>query len=72
MLRKEIAFNTALRVITSFQNSSLRKRIAQGTGRVDGLYLPPHERVNLIRAIHIEVGHYGIHKTYSLLEPAYF
>jgi hypothetical protein len=26
----------------------------------------------LIRAIHIEVGHFGVHKTHSLLEPTYF
>ena len=26
----------------------------------------------MIRAIHIEVGHFGVHKTHSLLEPTYF
>jgi hypothetical protein len=56
-----------------FMNSNLlRKRTSPHTGRIDKVVLPPKERVNLIRAIHIEVGHFGVHKTHSLLEPTYF
>jgi hypothetical protein len=42
------------------------------TGKIDKVVPPPRERTNLIRAIHIEAGHFGVHKTHSLLEPTYF
>jgi hypothetical protein len=32
----------------------------------------PDQRVNLIRHAHQDVGHYGVRKTYSLLEPTYW
>ena len=32
----------------------------------------PEQRVNLIRRVHLDVGHYGVKKTYSLLEPIYW
>jgi hypothetical protein len=55
-----------------FMNYFLRKRTSPHSGRIDKVVPPPKERVNLIRAIHIEVGHFGVHKTHSLLEPTYF
>jgi hypothetical protein len=55
-----------------FMNNHLRKRTSPNAGRIDKVVPPPKERVNLIRAIHIEVGHFGVHKTHSLLEPTYF
>jgi hypothetical protein len=53
-------------------NNLLRKRTSPNAGRIDRVVPPPNERVNLIRAVHIEVGHFGVHKTHSLLEPTYF
>ena len=53
-------------------NGLLRKRVKQGSGKIDKVVPPPKDRANLIRAIHIEAGHFGVHKTYSLLEPTYF
>jgi hypothetical protein len=55
-----------------FTNNLLRKRTSPHAGRIHKVVPPPKERVNLIRAIHIEVGHFGVHKTHSLLEPTYF
>ena len=55
-----------------FMNKLLRKRTSPLTGKIDRVVPPPRERTNLIRAIHIEVGHFGVHKTHSLLEPTYF
>jgi hypothetical protein len=57
---------------SSFMNNLLRKRTSPTTGRIDKVVPPPKDRVNLIRAIHIEVGHFGVHKNLSLLEPTYF
>jgi hypothetical protein len=37
----------------------------------DKIVPEPHLRANLIRATHLDNGHYGIKKTYSLLEPVY-
>jgi hypothetical protein len=54
-----------------FMNNLLRKRTSPHKERIDKVVPPPKERVNLIRAIHIEVGHFGVHKTHSLLEPTY-
>jgi hypothetical protein len=62
--RNETVFNTRLR--------ALKKRTSPLTGKIDKVVPPPQERTNLIRAIHIEVGHFGVHKTHSLLEPTYF
>jgi hypothetical protein len=53
-------------------NNLLRKRTSPHAGRIDKVVPPPKERVNLIQAIHIEVGPFGVHKTHSLLEPTYF
>jgi hypothetical protein len=55
-----------------FMNNLLRKRTSPIAGRIDKVVPPPKDRVNLIRTIHIEVGHFGVHKTVSLLEPTYF
>jgi hypothetical protein len=55
-----------------FMNKLLRKRTSPLTGKFDKVVPPPQERTNLIRAIHIEAGHFGVHKTHSLLEPTYF
>jgi hypothetical protein len=55
-----------------FMNNLLRKRTSPNAGKIDRVVLSPNERVNLIRAVHIEVGHFGVHKTHSLLEPTYF
>jgi hypothetical protein len=55
-----------------FMNNLLRKRTSPHAGKIDKVVPPPKERVNLIRAVHIEVGHFGVHKTHSLLEPTYF
>jgi hypothetical protein len=53
-------------------NKLLRKRTSPLTGKIDKVVPPPLERTNLICAIHIEAGHFGVHKTHSLLEPTYF
>jgi hypothetical protein len=55
-----------------FMNNFLRRRTSPHAGRFDKVVPPPKDRVNLIRAIHIEVGHFGVHKTFSLLKPTYF
>jgi hypothetical protein len=55
-----------------FMNNLLRKRTSPNAGKIDRVVPPPNERVNLIRAVHIEVGHFRVHKTHSLLEPNYF
>jgi hypothetical protein len=55
-----------------FMNKLLRKRTSPLTGNIDKVVPLPQERTNLIRAIHIEAGHFGVHKTHSLLEPTYF
>jgi hypothetical protein len=49
-----------------FMNSLLRKQTSPTAGRIDKVVPPPKDRVNLIRAIHIEVGHFGVYKTFSL------
>jgi hypothetical protein len=38
---------------------------------VDKIVPEPHLRAKLIRTIHLDTGHFGIKKTYSLLEPVY-
>jgi hypothetical protein len=53
-------------------NKLLRKRTSPLTGKIDKVVPPSQERTNLIRAIHKEAGHFGVHKTHSLLEPTYF
>jgi hypothetical protein len=53
-------------------NNLLRKRTSPNAGKIDRVVPPPNERVNLIRAVHIEVRHFGVHKTHSLIEPTYF
>jgi hypothetical protein len=55
-----------------FINNLIRKWTSPTAGRIDKVVSPPKDRVNLICAIHIEVGHFGVHKTFSLLEPTYF
>jgi hypothetical protein len=55
-----------------FMNKLLRKRTSPLRRKIDKVVPPPQERTNLIRTIHIEVGHFGVHKTHSLLEPTYF
>jgi hypothetical protein len=55
-----------------FMNKLLRKRMSPSTGKIDKVVPPPRERTNLICAIHIEAGHFGVHKTHFLLEPTYF
>jgi hypothetical protein len=55
-----------------FMNKLLRKRTSPLTGKIDKVVPPPRERTNLIRAIYIEAGHFGVHKTHSLLKPTYF
>jgi hypothetical protein len=44
-----------------FMNNLLRKRTSPHAKIIDKVVPPPKERVNLIRAIHIEVGHFGVH-----------
>jgi hypothetical protein len=44
-----------------FMNKLLRKRTSPLTGKIDKVVPPPRERTNLIRAIHIEAGHFGVH-----------
>ncbi|GAQ93493.1 hypothetical protein KFL_015770010, partial [Klebsormidium nitens] len=39
---------------------------------LDKVVPPPEQRANLVKAIHVDVGHYGVSKTYSLLSPTYF
>jgi hypothetical protein len=51
-----------------FENDLLRKRMPAG---IDKIVPEPHLRTNLIRATHLDTGHYGIKKTYFLLEPVY-
>jgi hypothetical protein len=53
-------------------NIFLRKRTSPIAGRIVKVVPPPKERVNLICVVHIEVGHFGVHKTFTLLEPTYF
>jgi hypothetical protein len=55
-----------------FMNNLLKKRTSPNAGKIDRVAPPPNERVNLIRAVHIEVGDFGVHKTHSLLKPTYF
>ena len=55
-----------------FLNGLLRKRVKPSSGKIDKVVPPPNDRPNLIRAAHIDVGHYGVYKTYSLLEPTFF
>jgi hypothetical protein len=38
---------------------------------VDKIVPEPHLRADLIQATHLDIGHYGIRRTYSLLEPVY-
>jgi hypothetical protein len=47
----------------------LRRVEADGSTRV---VLKPDQRVNLICHAHQDVGHYGVRKTYSMLEPTYW
>jgi hypothetical protein len=51
-----------------FENNLLRKRMPAG---VDKIVPKPHLRANLIRATHLDTGHFGIKKTYFLLKPVY-
>jgi hypothetical protein len=51
-----------------FENNLLRKRMPAG---VDKIVPESHLHANLIRATHLITGHFGIKKTYSLLEPVY-
>jgi hypothetical protein len=53
-------------------NNLLRKRTSRTAGRIDKVVPPPKDWVNLIHAIHIEVGHFEVHKTFFLLQPTYF
>jgi hypothetical protein len=53
-------------------NGLLRKQTKPALGKIDKVVPPPKDRANLIRAIHIDTGHFGVHKTHSLLEPTYF
>jgi hypothetical protein len=53
-------------------NELLRKKSSLVQGVLDKVVLRPDLRINLIQAIHVEVGHYGVNKTYSLLEPTFF
>jgi hypothetical protein len=41
------------------------------TAGIDKIVPKPHLWANLIRATHLDTGHYGIKKMYSLLEPVY-
>jgi hypothetical protein len=51
-----------------FENNLLRKRMPAGVNKI----VPePHLRANLIRTTHLDTGHFGIKKTYSLLKPVY-
>jgi hypothetical protein len=51
-----------------FENNLLRKHMFAG---VDKIVPEPHLRANLIRTTHLDTGHFGIKKTYSLLKPVY-
>jgi hypothetical protein len=51
-----------------FENNLLRKQMPAG---VDKVVPEPHLRASLIRATHLDTGHFGIKKTYYLLEPVY-
>jgi hypothetical protein len=55
-----------------FLNELLREKSSSVQGVLDKVVSRPDLRVNLIQAIHVEVGHYGVKKTYSLLEPTFF
>jgi hypothetical protein len=55
-----------------FLNELLWKKSSSVQGVLNKVVPRPDLRVNLIRAIHVEVGHYGVKKTYSLLEPTFF
>ncbi len=32
---------------------------------------PPHERLGLIQKVHLELGHFGVKRTYSIFAPHY-
>jgi transposase InsO family protein len=51
-----------------YDRGGLRKITAKG----EKLVPKPEQRANLIRRVHQDVGHYGVKKTYSLLEPTYW
>jgi hypothetical protein len=51
-----------------FENNLLRKHISAG---VDKIVPEPHLRANLIQTTHLDTGHFGIKKTYFLLEAVY-
>jgi hypothetical protein len=56
-----------------FENNLLRKQMPAGVDKINHKFMPePHLRANLIRATHLDTGHFGIKKTYSLLEPEHF
>jgi hypothetical protein len=51
-----------------YDRGGLRKITAKGEKLVPKL----EQRANSIRRVHQDVGHYGVKKTYSLLEPTYW
>jgi hypothetical protein len=52
-----------------YDKGVLKKSTASGTIRI----VPkPEQRANLIHRVHQDVGHFGVKKTYSLLEPTYW
>jgi hypothetical protein len=51
-----------------FEKNLLHKCMSAG---VDKIVPEPHLRANLIRATHLDTGHFRIKKTYSLLKPVY-
>jgi hypothetical protein len=65
------ARETAFGIVRTYRlkDGVLRRVEADGSTRV----VPrPDQRVNLICHAHQDVGHYGVRKTYSLLEPTYW
>ncbi|GAQ87978.1 putative retrotransposon protein [Klebsormidium nitens] len=52
-----------------FEHDLLRRRVDGGGSKI---VLKPDQRANLIRRVHMDIGHFGVKKTYSLLEPTYW
>jgi hypothetical protein len=51
----------------SWRDNHLVRCLPQG----DRMVPPPHERFGLIQKVHLELGHFGVKRTYSFLVPHY-
>ncbi len=49
----------------SWRDNHFVRCLSQG----DKVVFPPHERPSLIQKVHLELGHFGVKRTYSLLAP---